>query len=101
MVDHESAGWPAWRRWYRGWQQSAVYWLDGWGPCDGPDVGELYEALKLAQVPDDKTRAVATAVADFERRIGQIETLVSVNTAVLAMNTSLMIAVAGRLFQFF
>jgi hypothetical protein len=33
-------------------------------------------------------------VADFERRIGRIETLVPVNTAVLAMNTALVIAVA-------
>jgi len=49
-------------------------------------VGELYEALKLAQIPDDQARA-ATAVADFERRIGRIETLVSVDAAVLAMNT--------------
>jgi hypothetical protein len=30
-----------------------------------------------------------------------METLVSVNTAVLAMNTALVAAVAGRLFQFF
>jgi hypothetical protein len=57
--------------------------------------------LKLAQVPDDKARAAATPVANFERRIGRIETLVSVNTAVLAMNTALVVAVAGRLFQFF
>jgi hypothetical protein len=64
-------------------------------------VGELHEALKLAQVPDDKARAAATAVADFERRISKIETLISVNTAVLAMNTALVVAVAGRLFQFF
>ena len=64
-------------------------------------VGELYAALKLAQVPDDKARAAATALADFERRTPRIETLVSVNTAVLAMNTALVIAVAGRLFQFF
>jgi hypothetical protein len=35
------------------------------------------------------------------RRIGRIGTLVSVNTAVLAMNTALVIAVARRLFQFF
>ena len=62
---------------------------------------ELYEALKLADVPDDKARAATTAVADFERRIGRIETPVSVNTAVLAMNTALVIAVAGRLFHFF
>jgi hypothetical protein len=46
-------------------------------------------------------RAATTAVADFERRIGRIETPVSVNTAVLAMNTALVIAVAGRLFHFF
>jgi hypothetical protein len=64
-------------------------------------VGELYEALKLAQMPDDKARAAATPVANFERRIGRIGTLVSVNTAVLAMNTALVVAVAGRLFQFF
>jgi hypothetical protein len=62
-------------------------------------VGELYEALRLAHVPEDKARAAATAVA--ERRIGRIETLVSVNAAVLAMNTAVAIAVAGRLFQFF
>jgi hypothetical protein len=64
-------------------------------------VGELYEALKLAQVPDDKARAAATAVAEFGRRIGRIETLISVNTAVLAMNTALVVAVAGPLFQSF
>ena len=52
-------------------------------------------------MPDDKARAAATAVVDFECRIGRIETLVSVNTAVLARNTALVIAVAGRLFQFF
>jgi len=64
-------------------------------------IGELYEALRLAHVPDDKAKAAAEAVADFERRIGKIETLVAVNTAVLAMNTALVVAVAGRLFQFF
>jgi hypothetical protein len=64
-------------------------------------VGKLYEALKLAQIPDDKARAAATAVTDFERRIGKVGTLVSVDTAVLAMNTALVITVAGRLFQFF
>jgi hypothetical protein len=64
-------------------------------------IGELYEALRIANVPDDKARAAAEAVADFERRIGKIETPVSVNSAVLAINTALVIAVAGRLFQFF
>lgn len=64
-------------------------------------VGELYEALKLAHIPADKAWPAATAVADFERRIGRIETLVSVNTAVLAMSTAFVIAVTGRLFQFF
>ena len=64
-------------------------------------VGELYEALRIANVPDEKARAAAQAVADFERRIGKIETLVPVNSAVLALNTTLVIAVAGRLFQFF
>ena len=64
-------------------------------------VGELYEALNLAQIPDDKARAAATPVADFERRIGRIETLMSVDAAALAMNTALVIAVAGRQCLFF
>jgi hypothetical protein len=64
-------------------------------------IGELYEALKIANLPDDKARAAAEAVVDCERRTGKIETLVSVNSAVLAINTALVIAVAGRLFQFF
>ena len=59
-------------------------------------VGKLYKALKLAQTPDDK----AQAAADSQRRIGRIEALVSVNAAVLAMNTALVVAVAGRLFHF-
>ena len=75
--------------------------VHGWRVATALTVGELYEALKLAQVPDDKARAAAIAVADFGRRTLRIETLVSVNTAVLAMNTALVIAVAGRLFQFF
>ena len=62
-------------------------------------IGELYEALKIANVPDDKARAAAEAVVEL--RIGNIEALVSVNSAVLAINTALVIAVAGRLFQFF
>jgi hypothetical protein len=45
--------------------------------------------------------AAASAVADLERRVGKFETLVSLNTAVLAMNTAPGIAVAGRPFQFF
>ena len=64
-------------------------------------VGELYEALRIANVPDEKARAAAQAVADFERHIGKIETLVSVNSAVLAIKTALVMAVAGRLFQSF
>jgi hypothetical protein len=63
-------------------------------------MGELYEALKLAKVPDDKARATATAVPDFDLRIGLIGTLVSVKTAALAMDTA-PTAVAGRLCQFF
>lgn len=64
-------------------------------------IGELYTALREANVSDDKARAAAEAVADFERRIGRMETLVSVNTAVLTINTALVVAVAGRLFRFF
>ena len=56
-------------------------------------------ALRLAQMPDDKARAAATAVADLERRQNRNSCLVG--PAVLGMNAILVIPVAGRLFQFF
>jgi hypothetical protein len=62
--------------------------VDGWRASRAPEVGAC---------PRRQARVAAETVADFERRIG---TLVSVNTAVLAMNTTLVVAVAGRLFQF-
>ena len=61
-------------------------------------VGGLYEVPKLADVPDDKARPAAQAVAYFEHRTGRIETLVALDTAVLAMSTALVVAVAPRLF---
>jgi hypothetical protein len=103
LVDHEAAEWFARRRVGVVAGEKTLYVRHGriGDLAMAFMVGELYEALRLAQVPGDEARAAATAVADFERRIGRIETLVSVNTVVLAMNTGLVIAIAGRSFQFF
>jgi hypothetical protein len=57
-------------------------------------VGELYEALKLAQQPPLRSPTSSAGSAGSRP-------LVSMNTAVLAMNTALVVEVGGRLFQFF
>jgi len=71
------------------------------GGREGIDGRRVVRGFEAGTGARRKARAAATAVADFERRIGRIETLASVNTAVLAMNTGLVVAVAGRLFQSF
>ena len=65
-------------------------------------VGELYEAAEAGQTcqttrlgPPPKPLPISSIGS------ARSKALVAVNTAVLAMNTALVIAVAGRLFQFF
>ncbi len=64
-------------------------------------IAGLYDALRAAGAPEDKAREAAVAVASYERRLARPETMIAVNTAVLTVNTGLVIAVAGRLFQLF
>ena len=64
-------------------------------------IAELYDALRAAGAPEDEARDAATAVAAYERRPARPETMIAANTAVLTVNTGLVVAVAGRLFQFF
>jgi hypothetical protein len=39
---------------------------------------DLYDALRAANIPEDKARAAASSVADFDGRIERIETKLTV-----------------------
>jgi hypothetical protein len=64
-------------------------------------LGKLYDALRDAGATEVKAREASEEVADFERRIGRIETMVAVNTAILSVVGPLVVATAGRTFGFF
>ena len=53
-------------------------------------LADLYDALRAADVPDDKARA-ATAVADFDRRIERIETKLSLMLSLLGVMIAVML----------
>ena len=54
-------------------------------------LADLYDALRAADVPDDKTRAAATSVADFDRRIERIETKLSLMLSLLGVMIAVML----------
>lgn len=43
-----------------------------------PMPTDLYDALRAANIPEDKARAAASSAADFNRRIERIETKLTV-----------------------
>ena len=54
-------------------------------------LADLYDALRAADVPDDKARAAATSVADFDRRIERIETKLSLMLSLLGVMIAVML----------
>ena len=52
-------------------------------------LANLYDALRAADVPDDK--APATAVADFDRRIERIETKLTLMPSLLGVMVAVML----------
>jgi hypothetical protein len=54
-------------------------------------LADLYDALRAADVPDDKARAAATSVADFDRRIERIETKLSIMLSLLGVMVAVML----------
>jgi hypothetical protein len=52
---------------------------------------DLYEALRAADVPDEKARAAAAAVADFDRRIERIGTKLTLMLSLLGVMVAVML----------
>jgi hypothetical protein len=54
-------------------------------------LADLYDALRAADVPDEKARAAATAVADIDRRIERIETKLTLMLSLLGVMVAVML----------
>ena len=64
----------------------------GSGADDGQtDADRLYGALRAANIPQDKARAAASSVADFDRRIERIETKLTVMLSLLGVMLAVML----------
>jgi hypothetical protein len=58
-------------------------------------LADLYDALRAADVPDDKARAATTSVADFDRRTLRIETKLSLMLSLLGVMIAVMLGGFG------
>jgi hypothetical protein len=54
-------------------------------------LADLYDALRAADAPEDKARAAATAVADFNRRTLRIETRLTLMLSLLGVMIAVML----------
>ena len=52
---------------------------------------DLYDALRAANKPEDKARAAASSVADFDRRIERIETKLTIMLSLLGVMLAVML----------
>jgi hypothetical protein len=54
-------------------------------------LADLCDALRAADVPDEKARAAAAAVADFDRRIERIETKLPLMLSLIGVMVAVML----------
>ena len=59
---------------------------------------KLYDALRAADVPDDKARAAAVEVAEFQSAIAEIKSTLRLHTWILSINTAMIMALVGKAF---
>lgn len=59
---------------------------------------KLYDALRAADVPDDKARAAAVEVAEFKDSISEIKSTQRLHTWILTFNTAMLAALLGKAF---
>ena len=59
---------------------------------------KLYDALRAANVPDDKARAAAVEVASFENRLAKVEADLLLIKWMLGFNIAVTVAVMLRVF---
>ncbi len=62
-------------------------------------LSALYDALRAANVPDDKARAAAVEVAEFREAISDIRSTLRLHTWILSINSAGILAVIGMLWQ--
>jgi hypothetical protein len=59
---------------------------------------KLYDALRAAEVPDDKARAAAVEVAEFRDSIAELKATLRLHTWILTFNTAMLAALLGKAF---
>jgi hypothetical protein len=60
--------------------------------------GNLYAALRSANVPDDKAREAAEEVAEFKDGLADVKSTQRLHTWILTFNTAMTVAIIGKLF---
>jgi hypothetical protein len=61
-------------------------------------LGKLYDALRAANVPDDKAMAAAVEGASYDNRLNKLEAGLVLLQWMVGFNLILTIAIVGRLF---
>jgi hypothetical protein len=61
------------------------------GPIGKLMLTDLYDALRAANIPEDKARAAASSAADFDRRIERIETKLTLMLSLLGVMGAVML----------
>ena len=59
---------------------------------------KLYDALRAADIPDDKARAAAVEVAEFRDAIAAMRTDLAVLKGMVGLNLALTLAIVVKLF---
>jgi hypothetical protein len=58
-------------------------------------MGELYDALRAGNVPEDKARAAAVEVAEFKNDISDLKSTLRLHTWILSANTAGILVLIG------
>ena len=59
---------------------------------------KLYDALRAANVPEEKARAAAVEAAEFHSAVAEIKSTQRLHTWILSVNTAMIVAIIGKLF---
>ena len=65
----------------------------------GTMIAEMYDALRDAGASEEKARAAATAVAEYDSRIGKIEADVHLLKWMIGFNIALSLAIFGMVLR--
>jgi hypothetical protein len=60
-------------------------------------LGNLYDALRAGNVPDDGAKAAAEEVAEFKDSLADIKSTLRLQSWILTFNTAMIVAIVGKL----